>query len=179
MREEDEIAIVRARHLKAVAVSAKYGANYALIEFALRTIGRYQPAVARQHGLVTEQWKLRDHSRALVELHFMLIAMDSVWRGLNLLAKAVHGPFEGAVLRVDWSGYNDARNYFEHADDRIHGTRRNAPESTVEGGGSHTVEYSLKKGPPPKFTYGMKSIDISEDFLANYTRYVDGAMGLL
>eukprot|EP01035_Chromulina_nebulosa_P034918 gene34918-46908_t len=174
---EDEI-IKRYRRVNELA--NKYGVGGQEIEFGLRIVERYQPAVGRQHGLVLDRWKAKDHNRALAELHFMLIAMDAVYRGLKLTAGIAKGEAAAQVKSVDWAVYNDARNHFEHVDDRLYGSKKNAPEPIVDKqGNNRTIEFGLKAGPPQRFEFGTKSIDISESFLARQQEYVDRVLAAL
>jgi hypothetical protein len=158
-------------------LTQKYGSAGQELEFGLRIVDRYQPTVARQHSLMMEQWRSKDHNRALAELHFMLIAMDAVWRGLRLLAKHTGGNLDARLKSIDWSGYNDAPNHFELLDDRLYGNKKNAPKPVTES--TRTIEFGLKGGPPQRFEFGDRSIDVSADFLAKQQKFVDNVIGAL
>ncbi|PBB79127.1 hypothetical protein CK218_20145 [Mesorhizobium sp. WSM3879] len=55
----------------------------------LRLVDKYLEAVQRQHALIFEAWRQKRYERALVELHFFLIAIDRVKDGIVLASSAL------------------------------------------------------------------------------------------
>jgi hypothetical protein len=138
---------------------------------------KYRGAIARQHGRLFEAWQAGLFTDALTELHFFLISIDRVHDGLTLAAQALGDPLAAHVATRDMSDYRDARNHFEHLDDRLFGTKRKSPRPITENGATRTVHFGLKAG--RYFEWGDKRIDLSTNFLRSYTAYLEHAENLM
>lgn len=140
-------------------------------------VERYLPAISRQHRLVFEAWTIKEYSRALCELHFFLTALDRVCDGLQIAAGVLGGALATHVESRDHRDYRDARNHFEHLEDRLYGSRRNAPQPAEEVGSTRTIHYGLVAS-TKEFRWGNRRIDISEVFLKDFVDYADRARAI-
>ncbi|WP_189402118.1 hypothetical protein, partial [Mesorhizobium sp. M2E.F.Ca.ET.154.01.1.1] len=92
----------------------------------LGLVDKYLEAVERQHALIFDAWRQKRYKRALVELHFFLIAIDRVKDGIVLASNVLGAEMVRHVGTLDLSGYKRARDHFEHIEDRLYGSRKNA-----------------------------------------------------
>ena len=145
---------------------------------ALELVRKYRGSVRSQHKLIFERWGARDFHSDLLHTHYLLIGIDRTQDGLELASAALGGTLSDFLPNVDLSDYRDARNHFEHLEDRLFGTKRNAPQSITEGGATRTVHFGLKAN-PPRFEWGSRQIDISEQFVSMYENYVEAAEALI
>ena len=141
------------------------------LDHGIDLIEKYREALSREHGLIFAAWRAKDFIQALAQLHFFLISLDRMNDGLTIVAERLGGDVAKFVATINFEDYKDARNHFEHLDDRLFGTKRNAPESITEGDVTRRVHYGLS-GKDQQFAWGKKSVDISEKFLAMYLGYV-------
>lgn len=134
---------------------------------------QYLPAVRRQRTLVTESLANKHLERALVELHFMLIAVDRIKDGLQLAAQ---GLGEGLTLHfqsLDLAAHKRARDHFEHIEDRLFGTKKNTPKHVVDGDATKLIHYGFTDGSSSEFSWGGEffrwsdqQIDVSSNFVS-------------
>jgi len=144
----------------------------------LDLVSKYRGAIDRQHSRMMDAWMAKDHTTALVELHFLLIAMNRINDGLGIVARIKGGETSDHILSQEFGDYRDARNHFEHLNDRLYGSKKNAPQPIVENGTSHTPHFGLRLK-EMQFYWGTKTIDISKEFFASYLNYVDCAEHLV
>ncbi|RUW22095.1 hypothetical protein [Mesorhizobium sp. M1E.F.Ca.ET.041.01.1.1] len=142
----------------------------------IELIEKYREALYRQHGLIFDAWRAKDFTQALAQLHFFLISLDRMNDGLAMVAEKVGGAVAAFIATRNFEDYTDARNHFEHLDDRLFGTKRNAPEPITENGATRLLHYGLSGN--QQFAWGKKRIDISDKFLAEYQRYVAQCLDL-
>jgi len=135
-------------------------------------IARYREAAMRQHALFIDAWRQKNHERALVELHFFLISICIVLSGMSLIGDALGDEIDTYVASKSYEDYRDARNHFEHIDDRLYGTGRNAPDPVYDSANPRTIHFGLV-GSPPTFRFGAESIDVSDNFLAEFIGFVE------
>ena len=108
----------------------------------------------------------------------MLIAVDRVRDGLSLAAAVVGEDLQRYLGSRDFGAYQDARNHFEHIDDRVHISKRNAPKPTLKDGVMRTVHYGLD-AETQEFVFGDRRIDISRRFVDEFENYVGLAKGIV
>jgi hypothetical protein len=141
------------------------------VHHGLELVAKYRLAVERQNRLVFDAWTQKDFPRALVELHYFLVAVDRVNDGLKLIADTLEGDVADFIRSKDFGDYRDARNHFEHLDDRPFGTKKNAPQPITENGTTRNIHYGLQAA-AKRFNWGAKSIDISKEFVCDFLSYV-------
>lgn len=141
-------------------------------------IAKYREAALRQHALFFDAWVKGDHERALVELHFLLTSVCGVLRNMKLIGTVLGKDINTYVNGQNYEDYWDARHHFEHIEDRVHGSRRNAPQPVFDGANSRTIHFGLD-GSRQVFRFGAKSIDVSDGFLDEFIGFVDGLEPLL
>ncbi|OCP03940.1 MULTISPECIES: hypothetical protein [unclassified Ensifer] len=110
---------------------------------AVRWIPRYRPAVEQRHAAIMSHWMAGEHDAALVELHFCMTAASRIVAFINVTAKHIEGEVKTHVSSRDFCLLVDARNHFEHAEDRLYGSGRNRPQPITEGGVARTVHFSI------------------------------------
>lgn len=133
----------------------------------LGLVEKYLEAVERQHALILDAWRQKRHERALVELHFFLIAIDRVKDGFVLACHVLGADMASYMEGLDLSGYKRARDHFEHIEDKLYGSRRNALKKIEEAGNERTIHYGLSGG-DKSFRWSNEKIDISEGFLNKF-----------
>ncbi len=77
------------------------------------------------------------------------------------------------VSGLNYGSYNDARNHFEHLEDRVYGTRKNAPVAISENGASRTVHVGLNPS-DQTFNFSDRKIDISQRLVDRFFADIDG-----
>ncbi|PBB35351.1 hypothetical protein [Mesorhizobium sp. WSM3868] len=143
----------------------------------LRLVDKYLEAVQRQHALIFEAWRQKRYERALVELHFFLIAIDRVKDGIVLASSALGTEMADHWGAWDLSGYKRARDHFEHIEDRLYGSRKNALKRNQEYGTERTIHYGLSAG-DKSFRWSDQKIDISEGFLTRFLSWATEAKAI-
>ena len=138
---------------------------------------RYRAFVARQHASLLDAWTSKDYPRALVELHFALTALNRTCDGLYLADQGLCGLISGHLATVDWALHRDAQNHFEHIDDRIYGSRRNAPHPIDELGAIQTIHFGLRES--MEFVWSNHRIDVSTEMVKRFDSYVETAINMV
>ena len=138
-------------------------------------VQRYCKVVGRQQQLI---FSTRDYDIALANLHFFLIAIDRVADGLAEVGKALGGDIELLVASRNFDDYRDARNHFEHLEDRLFGTKRNAPQPITENGATRTVHFGLYPS-AKQFRWGAKIVDISDTVVIDLLAHVRSVVALI
>lgn len=113
------------------------------LDHGIDLIEKYREALSRQHGLIFVAWGAKDFTQALAQLHFFLISLDRMNDGLKIVAKKLGGDVATFVATRDFEDHRDARNQFEHLDDRLYVSKRHAPEPITENGATRLVHYRL------------------------------------
>jgi hypothetical protein len=146
------------------------------LSHGIELVRKYRSALIRQHGLIFAAWRRKEFERTVIETHFFLVALDRMNDGLALISKALGGAVKTAVDAKNFGEYRDARNHFEHLDDRLFGTKRNTPATLTENGATRTIHFGLYKD--QTFGWGAKRIDISGAFLSDFLGYADAIVEL-
>ncbi|PBB21647.1 hypothetical protein [Mesorhizobium sp. WSM4313] len=141
------------------------------LDHGIELIEKYREALSRQHDLIFAAWRAKDFPQALAQLHFFFISLDRMNDGLAIVAEMLGGDVAAFAATRNFEDYKDARNHFEHLDDRLFGAGRYAPEPVTEGSSTRLVHYGLS-GKDKQFAWGKKRVDISDEFLAEYLAYV-------
>lgn len=137
-----------------------------------RWVPRYRTAAERRHAAFMSHWSAKEHDAALVELHFFLTAACRIAAFMKMAADRMGGEVKSHVDSRDFSLMKDARNHFEHIEDRLYGSKKNYLLPTTEGGGTRTVHFGLR-GSDQHFTFGNKALDVSTTFLTDFLSFVD------
>lgn len=133
------------------------------IHHAWRTIESYVNAIPVQHGRVFEAWRMGDFHALKFETHFLLTAICVIDRQIIQMRPVTE---RLGLTKVETQPYVDARNHFEHLEDRLFGNSKRArnhrPKRTqADGGNLKTVHYGFDpNGPSLKF--GDRSVEISK-----------------
>lgn len=144
----------------------------------MKMVERYLPFVGRQQDFAFQAWRAKRHEEALIELHFMLVAIDRVRDGLTLADVVIGSDLTEHLASRDYRVYQDARNHFEHIDDRVHLSKRNAPRPTLRDGVMRTVHYGLD-AETEHFVFGDQRVDISRRTIVDFEAYVAVAKGIV
>ncbi|AZO15451.1 hypothetical protein EJ069_12405 [Mesorhizobium sp. M2A.F.Ca.ET.043.05.1.1] len=143
----------------------------------LGLVDRYLEAVERQHALMFDAWRQKRYKRALVELHFFLIAIDRVKDGIVLASNVLGTEMASHVGALDLSAYKRARDHFEHIEDRLYGSRKNALKKIEEAGNERTIHYGLS-AEDKSFRWSDQKIDVSEEFLSSFLSWAAEAKAI-
>lgn len=143
----------------------------------LGLVNKYLEAAQRQHALIFDAWRQKRYERALVELHFFLIAVDRVKDGIALASKTLDAEMAGHLAALDLSGYKRARDHFEHIEDRLYGSRKNALKKIQENGSERTIHYGLS-AKDKTFRWSDQTIDISDAFLERFLSWATEAVAI-
>lgn len=143
-----------------------------------RWVPRYRTASERRHAAFMAHWRAKDHDAALVELHFFLTAACRIVAFMKMAADRMGGEVRSHVDSRDYSLMKDARNHFEHLEDRLYGSGKNRPLPITEGGATRTVHFGLRAA-DQHFTFGDKALDVSPTFLAEFLSFVDRFLELV
>jgi hypothetical protein len=132
---------------------------------ALKWMPRYRKLAVRQHEFFMSAWREKCYADALVELHLFITCVDRALEWMIRSAKAIGSPITDLMNSLDVSDLQDARNHFEHLDDRLFGSKMNAPKPVQEAGaGAHIIHVGLRAADQHLF-YGDRDVDVSENFL--------------
>ncbi|PIR00082.1 MAG: hypothetical protein COV66_08260 [Nitrospinae bacterium CG11_big_fil_rev_8_21_14_0_20_45_15] len=135
---------------------------------------RYRNSAELQHSRFIQAWRQSNYPQVLIELHFLLVSINLVCNNMKVLSRLIGGDAITHEGSIDYSLYRDARNHFEHLDDRLFGSKRNAPEPVFDGANPRTIHYGLNvRGGKRIFSFGAKEIDVSEKFIKDFLEYVD------
>ena len=145
--------------------------NFPVIEI-LKWIKRYNEAAKRQHTLFFEAWEANEHELALTELHFCLTSVCFVLRAMEKVGDMMGGEVAAYIGKENFEDYFDARNHFEHIEDRLHGSQRNRPQPISENGHTRTIHFGLDAS-NMTFQFGEKSIDVSDRLLSKFAEFID------
>ncbi|PBB27583.1 hypothetical protein CK228_01890 [Mesorhizobium sp. WSM4312] len=140
-------------------------------------VERYLDAAVRQHALMMEAWQAKQPRRALVELHFFLISVDRVKDGIALAAKVLGNKMANHLSALDLTFYKQARDHFEHIDDRLYLSRKNAPKPIEENGFVRTIHFGLSSK-DMTFRWSDQRIDISGQFLDVFVAWAKEACAI-
>lgn len=141
------------------------------VHHCMGLIDSYRAASIQQHPRIFYAWGNKDYKQALCELHFYLIAINRVLYAWRMSATSIENEeLKTFVANANslLENYKDARDHFEHSEDRMHGSGRNAPEPIIgENGNPRTIGFGLE-GPEEEavFKFGKKSISINSEFLS-------------
>ncbi|MCK3776686.1 hypothetical protein MZK49_08065 [Ensifer sesbaniae] len=145
---------------------------------AERWIPRYRPATAERHAAFMDRWSAGEHDAALVELHFFLTAACRIVAFMKMAADRMGGEVKSHVDSRDFILMKDARNHFEHIEDRLYGSGKNRPLPTTEGGATRTVHFGFRAA-DQHFLFGDEALDVSPTFLHEFLSFVDRFLELM
>ena len=129
----------------------------------LRSLARYRSAMALQQARFWSAWQDRRSEEALVELHFFVISVCTVYDAILIAGDAVGEPASKlvAAAKRDFAPYRETRNHFEHIDDRFFSSQINTSNPVTEDGSTRTVHFGLHAA-SQTFRFGDKAIDLGE-----------------
>jgi len=136
-----------------------------------RWVPRYREAAAKRHGEFISAWKSGYPDQALVELHFFLISVSRIVAFMKMAADRLGGDVKAHVDSRDFAPQKQARDHFEHIEDRLYGGQRSRVLPITEGGSERTVHFGLRST-DQHFTFSDKAIDTSENFLRDFLSFV-------
>ncbi|WP_085034896.1 hypothetical protein [Ensifer aridi] len=145
---------------------------------ASRWVARYRGATEQRHAAFMSHWRAGEHDAALVELHFCLTAACRIVAFMKVAADRMGGEAKSHVDSRDFSLMKDARNHFEHIEDRLYGSEKNRPLAITESGVTRTVHLGLR-GSDQHFTFGDKALDVSPAFVTEFLSFVDRFLELV
>ncbi|WP_349434293.1 hypothetical protein [Pararhizobium sp. A13] len=145
---------------------------------AFRWVPRYRVATKQRHAAFMSHWSAGEHDAALVELHFFLTAACRIVAFMKMASDRMGGEVKSHVESRDFISMKDARNHFEHIEDRLYGSGKNRPLPITDGGAVHTVHFGLR-GADQRFLFGDKALDVSPTFLAEFLSFVDRFLELM
>ena len=150
------------------------------IEVALcaEWIARYREAAVKQHNRFFQAWQKKEHEIALVELHFFLNCLVCILDFMRIIGNSIGDEVKAYVDSDTFPDHRDARNHFEHIEDRLYGSKRNAPKEVFDEANPRTIHFGLK-GSEQTFQFGDQSIDVSKAFLKKFLEFIDELIPIL
>jgi hypothetical protein len=134
-------------------------------------IPRYREAAVRQHAAFIATWKRKDYTGALVELHFFLTAACKVIAFMRVAADRFGGDVKAHFDNRDFTGIKQARDHFEHIEDRLYGSKKNRLKSIKDKEGERTIHFGLRSA-DQHLTFSDRDVDVSEKFATEFDQFI-------